>query len=767
MANDKLASAWTFSTGPYSLAPGRGRIILPRMLCRVSPARRHRVAGLLSGLALGGLLSLHAATIQVAVEAGSPRIEFGLTRLERALAEIGHSLARVGLTSESAAPISVIVGADQAARLTGPALLEPLAGPEDFRISRRSPAHRGALVISAQAGRGAMYGLLDLAGQLRLSGSLDLVPARVVKARLPFRAIKFNLPWDSYRRSEALQTHLETCRDPRFWEAFLDMMAENRFNALSLWNLHPFPYLIRPTNFPEACPFDDAGLADWQRFWRTLFRMAKDRGIDTYLVNWNIFVSPEFARAHGVATDSIDGKFFGDGDTSGLIERYTRECVTQVIDEYPDLTGLGITLGEGMGGMTPAERRDWLDRTFIAGIQAASRPVRFIHRAPLSANTGSGGSVSKSVEQLTREALERMEFDEPILVEFKYNWSHGHSSPKLHIVHGGPLTDTYWNPPPTNYQVVWTVRNEDFFVLRWGQPDFIREFIANNAHGYVGGCFIGSECYIPARDYLHGGGPHQTWDYAFQRQWLFYQMWGRLLYDPATPDAVFAGELARRHGAGLGDRLLEAWKRASRTPLTLATFFKGTWDGTLYSEGFLTARQGGAGQFIDIDTFIQRPPLDPQYVGITEFVKAGGKVADDRLAPPQVAASLASDADRVFALTAGIRAGGEVLPTLECELKDLESWAWMARYIDAKIRGGVALANFRRTGNAADRKAAVAALEEAVCHWRKLADAIASHNRPTVPYQFDEEFSWLRKLPDALKDVQTARAAVPAAVEAR
>ena len=39
-----------------------------------------------------------------------------------------------------------------------------------------------------------------------------------------------------------------------FWEAFLDMMADNRFNALTLWNMHPWPYMIRATNFPLATP---------------------------------------------------------------------------------------------------------------------------------------------------------------------------------------------------------------------------------------------------------------------------------------------------------------------------------------------------------------------------------------------------------------------------------------------------------------------------------------------------------------------------------
>jgi hypothetical protein len=28
--------------------------------------------------------------------------------------------------------------------------------------------------------------------------------------------------------------------------------------------------------------------------------------------------------------------------------------------------------------------------------------------------------------------------------------------------------------------VVWTMRNEDMFILRWGQPDFVRAFVQNH-----------------------------------------------------------------------------------------------------------------------------------------------------------------------------------------------------------------------------------------------------------------------------------------------
>ena len=83
------------------------------------------------------------------------------------------------------------------------------------------------------------------------------------------------------------------------------MMVENRFNAFTLWTMHPFTYMIRPTNFPEASKWTDAEFAEWQHLYREIFRMAKERGLDTYVVFWSIFVSEEFAKAHDVAKEEL------------------------------------------------------------------------------------------------------------------------------------------------------------------------------------------------------------------------------------------------------------------------------------------------------------------------------------------------------------------------------------------------------------------------------------------------------------------------------
>jgi hypothetical protein len=492
------------------------------------------------GLALiGGVLALGATDVRLTVPAEEGAAQYAAEQLEQALTATGHHL----LTGETD------VRADTATRIE--LRVTNNQKPESYQIQRTTVDGRIHLLVEGGDDRGMLYGALAIRDALETGQSLASIESRQGSARFPFRAIKFNLPWYGYRAGEALTLHSDTCRDLSFWEDFLDMMVRNRFNTLTLWSQHPFHLMIRNSRFPEACRLTDAELAQWQEFWHRLFAMARHRGIDTYIVNWNIFVSPSFAAHHGVAAysdENLNHQYFGEGETAEIVKQYTRTTITQLIDTYPDLTGIGISLGERMGGMTAQERQDWMLDTVIAGMREAGRQARLIHRAPFSADTGSGGSTSPRTEALTRRAIESIELPAPIWVEVKFNWSHAHSSPQLVHVHGGPLGDTYWNPLPENYRICWMARNEDFFALRWSEPDFVRQHIALNGQPYVGGYFLGSECYIPARDYMTRPELARPWRWAFERQWLYYMTWGRLLYDPATPDEVFAAACEARYG---------------------------------------------------------------------------------------------------------------------------------------------------------------------------------------------------------------------------
>lgn len=636
--------------------------------------------------------------------------------------------------------------------------------PEAYEVTREGK------VITVKGGdsRGLIYGAFALTEQLRAGVSWGNVDQMAERPHFPLRAIKHNTPWYTYRSSSALDIHMETTKDIKYWEAFLDMMAENRFNSLSLWNLHPFVYMIKPKNFPEASPFTDRELAEWIKLHQEILKLAHERAIDTYLVPFNIFVSEEFSKAHGVAASNFYPHYYVNGDTSELVKRYMRESITQVLEEYPTLTGIGLTLGEGMAGMTPSQREQWMKETYIAGIKNAGRKVKLVHRIPFSSTTESLGATSVELEQLTRKSIEeegKLDFiDGPIWADLKYNWSHTHSTPKLIKVHGGEMFDTFYNPEPESYKITYTARNEDFFALRWGVPQFIRDHISENSHSYVGGYFIGSETYIPALDYFTAIDEPVDWDYAFERQWLFYKLWGRLLYNPSTDDDVFRQAYREQYGPEAGV-LLQAMSLASSTQLRLNSFYDTRWDFTLYGEGFM-ALIGDETRYISVDRLIEHPPLDPAYISIKEFVdgKIKGVVfGESRITPKQLADDLERDCKQALGIV--LKIGEADNASLMYEMADIKAWAYLGLHFSEKLKGAIALEFYRQTKDKEQQKEAVEYLRSALEQWDELVRLtrpiyndmpLTHYNGSSHDRNDDNIFHWEYLREDVLSDIEKA-----------
>lgn len=709
-----------------------------------------KTVAILAAVVLFGAHAASAEVVRIVHDESKPQAAYAARKLASALKEVGHEI-----TSKHTGYDHLISLAVHRERLPA----------EAFSIIPEGKT----ITVYGGDDRGMIYGALALVETLRNGRSLDKVEAVEQRPHLAFRGIKYNLPWETYRPSSALDQHYDTARDLKYWEAFLDMMVENRFNVISLWNLHPYTFMMRPKNFPEASPWSDKEQAEWQRLYREIFRMAKERALDTYIVHWSIFVSREFAQAHGVAKENFYPHYYVPGDTSELVRRYLRESVKQLLEEYPDLDGIGVSHGEGMAEMTPLERQQWIDDVLIAGMLDANRPVKLIHRVPFSSGTSSEPGVSKNVEEVTRAAMERLEdrFEGPIWAEMKFNWSHAHSTPKLVKVHGGKLGDTYFSPTPPNYKITWMARNEDFFALRWGVPDFIRDHIAlNGSHDYVGGYFIGSETYIPALDYFTAIKAPVAWTWAFERQWLFYKLWGRLLYSPATPDAVFEAEFVRRYGEKARN-LLQAYSLASSTQLRLASLYDSRWDFTLYGEGFL-ALQDEYTKYISVDRLIEQPTMDPDYVSVGDYVETlarGGSFAAGRITPTKLIAMLERDNQEALRLVKAIDVSKDA--SLLYEVADVKAWAELGLHLADKLRGAIALATYRTAGGAEHKQAAIEHLVDALAHWDEVVKItrplyrdmpLTHYNHNAFVANDDNLFHWALVRGEVAQDVEIARA---------
>src|ERR1035438_8492356 len=273
--------------------------------------------------------------------------------------------------------------------------------PEAFRMR----ATAGGYAISGGDARGAMYGALDFAEQLELSAR---VRDQEEQPSLPVRALKFNvpLPGTGYLSEEDLANN-QWFWSLDYWRKFLDMAARNRYNAITFWSAHPYGRMVRVPKYPEATDVPPAELDKNIAFFRQLFQMAADRGLDTYLVTWNIHVSRAFAQQHHVPASGFD---------SPLIRDYQREAIKALFATYPMLTGLGTTAGERMDVMTAKQKMDWIADTYLAALKQLARPVPFILRywqaepEPLAA------------------MLAAANYPGPVYLDIKFNGEHMYSS---------------------------------------------------------------------------------------------------------------------------------------------------------------------------------------------------------------------------------------------------------------------------------------------------------------------------------------------------
>ncbi len=151
-------------------------------------------------------------------------------------------------------------------------------------------------------------------------------------------------------------------------------------------------------------------------------------------------------------------------------------------------------------------------------------------------------------------------------------------------------------------------------------------------------------------------------------------VWGRLLYDPATKDDVFAHAFNQKYTIDFGDKLMEAHNLADKMPLKLASFYAATWDFTLYSEGFLAGFKSNMpcyydsiSPFISVNEIIRTVTLDTSLVSIQNFV-AGNYKGKDKITPLQLADQLENDGNKALTLLSGLKTDN---PTLIHEMDDI------------------------------------------------------------------------------------------------
>lgn len=665
-------------------------------------------------ISLSGLLCFSARAVEIQYTSGIPQLEFAAAKIRTALPRMGHDGVKIIFRIQPDA-----------------------AKPESFAIKGSG---EGNIEIIGADTAGAMYGGLEVAELIRIGG-VENVQADAQSPYMGMRGIKFNIPLDvrtpSYSdMGDAAQHNIEQVWDLDFWQAFIDELAGHRYNYISLWNLHPFPSLVKVPDYPDVALDDvrrstnlygksfSTNATDYEKpevlehtvvvktmtmdekidFWRKVMAYGKTRNVDFYIVTWNIYAYGANGK-HGI-THTIDNPITAD---------YYRKSVKQLYLTYPDLKGIGLTTGEDMHGAKTAEKEDWAFRTYGLGALDAvneqpGRKITFLHRQH---QTG-----ALNIAETFKPLIEHPDID--FIFSFKYAKAHVYSSTRQ-VYHQGFVKDIQSRG---DLKTIWTMRNDSVYLYRWGAPDFVREFIQNIPYEVSRGYYFGSDGWIWGREFL-SKNPQTPRQLELDKNWFQWLLWGRLAYDPNIDNERLAGILQARFPAVDATRLLEAWQSASMVyPLTTG-FHWGALDFQWYIEG-CKSRPGPAKTktgFHDVNRFITLPPHSGTgYVSIPDYVKESmaGK-SFDRTGPMEISKELHDRSDRALSIIQSLEAGKprELAETLA----DIETVAYLGHYYGHKIAGATQLHLYRKTGKKAYQKEAVSELEQAAQVWRKYTES--------------------------------------------
>jgi hypothetical protein len=609
--------------------------------------------------------------------------------------------------------------------------------PQCYRIER---AAEGKIRVTGGDANGAMYGGLDVAEAIRL-GTLGDLKADDHVPYIARRGIKFNIPLDARTPSysdagDAAQQNIPEMWSLDFWHEFLDEMARQRFNVLSLWNLHPFPSLVKVPDYPDVAladvmrttekfdgTFSPSGTDMVRRnmlahleilkkmtieekieFWREVMQYAHDRGIEVYLFTWNIFVW------------GAEGKYGITSDQSNLTTiDYFRKSVRETLLTYPLLAGLGVTAGEHMQNLKgDLSDEKWLWKTYGEGVRDVkklqpNRRIRLIHRLHQA-----------DLKQIVEEWKG---YPDTFDFSYKYSVAHMYSSPTP------PFATKDLADVPSDLRTWMTLRNDDIYSFRWGDPEYARAYIRGlPGPDKLAGYYMGPDGTIWGREFVstHPDSPRQL---VLKKQWYSFMLWGRLSYDPALPDALFERTLAVRFPEVPSAKLFAASSAASKIIPQATRFFWGDIDLKWFPEAclchpshFYTVKQFIAGEtmprcgILNIRSYRERLLAREPMNGIT---------------PPEVAQALKGSAATTLELLGQMP---EKINDKELRLTlgDLKAMAHLGNYYAEKILGATDLALFDQAGTPALRESAIKHMEDALAHWKAYAAAASSQYRPQL-----------------------------------
>jgi len=260
-----------------------------------------------------------------------------------------------------------------------------------------------------------------------------------------------------------------------------------------------------------------------------------------------------------------------------------------------------------------------------------------------------------------------------------------------------------------------TVRNDDMYYLTWGNPDFAREYVNGMlALGEIfEGFYMGCDGYNPTRTFFSKNSVTQGM-LEVERQEYMMKIWGRLSYNPNTPNEVFKKYIAVKYPTVTTDKLFNAWRSSSKGIQLATELIQGTYslDFHWYPENCGSGRGPG---FRTIANFAGANIASGSK--LCPIKKSAVDSCGTSMSSYQVADLIEKSSNEALALIAEMSASQNT--ELGVTLNNIRALSYLGLYYAEKIRG----ATYLKANNSSSAKEAMG---RAYCKWMDYVNLMDS-----------------------------------------